>query len=1132
VTANDKKPTPQQAEASDPNRTIWVSANAGSGKTHVLVNRVIRLILAGAAPQEILCLTFTKAAAAEMQNRLFSVLSNWALLSDADLGKELQLLDIANGQDARIEARQLFTRTLETPGGLKIQTIHAFAEKLLQLFPVEAGLTPGFRVLDDRKMEDMLQHARTDVLAAAGHSPDRELAQSLARVELHAAENQFDVLSATIVRRRHDSTPLGSRAAIIADVAKALGLNSHETTSTFDQRINAIDQAAYARIAVSLEAVPAMAKFDLVAALKRFSLATTTTEKLDSLKALFLNADGETPRKQLYLKDAAKRFSAETTWLDEQKTRVCEMLVQRDEHVRAEATGSLLHLSDLILRKYETRKRLQGTLDYADLIARARQLLTARDMAQWVLRKLDKDITHILVDEAQDTSPEQWDIVLAIAHEFYSGAGQARRSAVLDRTLFVVGDPKQSIFSFQGADAMRFIETRAHVGRLVTGLGQAKPDVALLTSFRSAPEVLAFVDAVFGDDAAYGAMGFTPEMEEPRIHVPWRSDVRGLVEIWPMVESEDSAEPEAWEAPVDQQSDGAHRIVLARQIARRIRDWLDKKRIIASLKRPIVPSDILILVNDRQGIFSRLIAELRSAGVPVAGADKLSLLKSLAVIDLLAIGQCVLLPEDDYSLACILKSPFVPAPMTDAMIEDIAYNRQRQSLHQRLEQSQDAACQKNSAVIAGWRESVHELGPYAFFAGIVATRRSVMLTRLGPEAGDATDAFLDLTLDYEQERGVSLAGFLAWFQSGEAMVKREMGTSADEVRLMTVHGAKGLEAPVVIIPDAADPMTADRSSIVYTESGVPIWALGGLTASAQIEDWKLARKIRAMQEHKRLLYVALTRARDELYIVGSMSKLTKKDGASRVSAESWYGFIETQLAKPHGLALQTEGDGGRWFGLRGGSAGQQCPKDNDLKPLPKWIDWTEAGLAPASARVQRRAVPEMAQDQTARYDGNRGGLDFGIAVHDFLAHVSADTVEASVNMLAVRVGLDAEIAHRLWCRIREADLAPFFGPGSLAEVEVIARLPEGEVMRRIDRFRVTEHAFYLIDYKTDALPPATLDPETPAIRQIALYAQFVSDNYPDLEPHVALLWTHSGRLDFLDRELLTRARDQGFSSVT
>jgi ATP-dependent helicase/nuclease subunit A len=1131
MTVLSKKPTLDQAKASDPNRTIWVSANAGSGKTHVLVNRVIRLILAGAEPQEILCLTFTKAAAAEMQNRLFSVLSGWALLDDATLRAQLQLLDIYVERDTLIEARQLFTRTLETPGGLKIQTIHAFAEKLLQLFPVEAGLTPGFSVLDDRQTADHLQDAREQVLAAAAHHPDSDTALSLAMVETYAAEEKFDALTSAIVKRRKDPAQLGTRGDIIAMVASALQLNTQDNSASLTHQIATLDLSEYESFAADFSSAKPHHGFHLATALQQVVEADDGRAREVALKDLYFTGEGKNKR-------SANRFCSDSTaknnlngmtWLKTEFDRVATLFILRDEHIRAEATGSLLHLSDLVQQHYEQAKRQAGVLDYGDLIARARMLLTTRDMAQWVLRKLDKDITHVLVDEAQDTSPEQWDIVLAIAQEFFSGAGQVRRSAVTTRTLFVVGDPKQSIFSFQGADAMEFLRTKASVEALVKGAGEQKPGVSLLTSFRSVPEVLNFVDAVFKDDTAYRAMGFEPNPEEQRMHSSNRKDQHGLVEIWPVIESEDSPEPEAWTAPVDQQSDGAHRIVMARAIAQRIRDWLANKRIIASLGRPVEAGDILILVRKRQGIFSRLIAELRSAGVPVAGADKLSLLESLAVIDLLAIGQCVLLPEDDYALACILKSPFVPHSMTDAMIEEIAWNRGQELLFSRLGASQDDQCQRNHAAVLAWRETAQALGPYAFFAGIVGRSRRAMLTRLGPEAKDATDAFLDLALDYEQERGVSLAGFLTWFASGEAMVKREMGAASNEVRLMTVHGAKGLEAPIVIIPDAADPMKRDSSGIVETENGVPIWTLSGLTESQKIDSLKDKAKELDLQEHMRLLYVALTRARDELYIGGSIDTLVTDKGKSRLSDESWYGFINAQLAKQHDLPLQIDADGTRWFGARDGEDRSEPKIDAPELRMPLWL--RTPVLAPVP--VRRRGFTALAQDQTVKPAASAEGMAFGSAVHDFLAHVSAGMDADAVPAAALRAGLDAGIAQRFYQRTQMPDLVPFFRPGSLAEVDIVSKLPSGEVISgRIDRFRVTDDAFYLIDYKTDAVPPETLSPDVPAVRQIALYAQSVSENYEGLAAHVALLWTSSGRLDLLPEDLLTRARERALGSVT
>ena len=1139
-------PTLEQRMAADPFRSVWVTANAGSGKTHVLVDRLIRLMLADAEPETILCLTFTKAAAAEMQNRLFERLSGFTLMAEADLAEELNLLgiDTSNAKTMRL-ARQLFTKALETPGGLKIQTIHAFAEKLLQLFPVEAGIAPGFAVLDERQSAELVTAARHDVLWEAQRSPDSEIGQAVMQVELFATADAFEKLLRSVFNEQsHVRTLFNgsfSAVAIRAFVARAMDLDPYQSTADVEVEFSRVDRTIYRRMADAFEPVASYSRVKLSEKLKAVANAASVERVRLALSDLYLTGTLE-ERKKHYSKDTAVKMPAETSWFETAKSHAVELLIRHDQHVRADTTAALLVLAEAVFQRFEKAKLQAGAYDFNDLIARAKSLLRDTANAQWVLYKLDRGLTHVLVDEAQDTNPDQWAIIRAIADEFYAGAGAPQDKT---RTLFVVGDRKQSIFSFQGAETSQFEKVRVAVSQLITGAGQDSPSVSLKTSYRSVPEILDFVDAVF-PARALPQMGFAPsgsgDMQDDRGHVSNRSNQHGLVEFWPLMESRELDEPEVWTTPVDQQSDGAHRKLLARHIARTIRKWIGKRHI-ESLQRPVEAGDILILLQKRGPLFKSLIVELRMAGVPVAGADRLQLLDSLSVKDLLALGQFLILPDDDYGLACVLKSPFVPEPLNEEELFDLAHDRGKATLWARLASAESAKAKTNHAYLAHLCSTIVPMGPHILYSTVLSQCRKAMTRRLGPEARDATDAFVDIALDFEQQHGPSLASFLAWFLTGETVLKREMDKSSGQVRLMTVHGSKGLEASIVIIPDAADKEEGRSTSLVMTPDthsypGLPAWAISKLVPSPLIDSWKDAEREKELQERKRLLYVALTRARDELYVAGSIAQEFTERGTESLPDNCWYRFIREaieagsmagkirQVTDPcHEKQVYRLGADPRWIDS---AAEVEADHSTDIPPWAQSAPAQEVmpRMESVTGYITGRRGAAPASDIPSADSQQRRQNKRGQAIHSLLQELPdfpPATRKDYARQKAKALGLEQGLSDRLADLLDLPDVQPFLGEGSQAEAEIYLQVDGAAFVGRIDRLRITEDAIYLLDYKSNREVPATVDPNHEYVQQLGFYAQALSDIYPGRRLVVGLLWTQNGQLSLLSPELLTQA---------
>ena len=637
-----------QLAALDPQASAWVGANAGSGKTWVLASRVLRLLLAGVRPHRILCLTFTKTAAAEMATRILDELAKWSAAGDDDLRKALVERGYApDGPEALARARGLFARTLDAPGGLQIQTIHAFCESLLKRFPLEAGVPPHFAVADDITQVELLRETRDRLLRAA--SGDTAIADALATVAAATGEMGFDALADEAIQRRRRLAALagGDESALAAALAIAADANEDALAREFVAAAPLADLARAAK-ALTRGGVRDTAR---AALLTEIVAARDKAGCIDEQWArAFLTGTGE-PLKTLAAKASLKADPGIATILEDEQARLIDFRARRDAIRLLRGSEAFLALARALNAIYAQVKRERGLLDYDDLILGARALLAGENAVPWVLFKLDGGIDHILVDEAQDTSAEQWDIVAALADEFFSGRG--RREGIA-RTVFAVGDPKQSIFRFQGADPAQFARQRDRFAAQVQSVAAPWRLVPIETSRRSAPAILDFVDRLF---ALPEAQDGVVEAGRPLAHRAHRIDAFGMVELWPLIGARDEDDGAPWDAPLDYVDAKSPPAQLAGRIAETIKGWTARGEILESAGRPIQAGDVLILVRRRDAFFHAIVRALKQARIPVAGADRLVLAEEIAVMDLAAIGRFALLPQDDLTLATVLKGP-------------------------------------------------------------------------------------------------------------------------------------------------------------------------------------------------------------------------------------------------------------------------------------------------------------------------------------------------------------------------------------------------------------------------------------------------------------------------------------------
>ena len=1097
-----------QIRAADPAQSTWLSANAGSGKTRVLTDRVARLLLAGTQPQKILCLTYTKAAASEMQNRLFARLGKWAMQDEASLRAELADLGVESGIDAELlaRARRLFARAIETPGGLKIQTIHAFCASLLRRFPLEAGVSPDFREMDERAAKLLRQEvveglaAGLDVGAVdalAGLTPSDDLQQILGDIC-----RDSDAFAA----------PLDA-----AEARRLMGLASDCSWARLLEEAFSGDEAALVTGLTPLLLASSASDVKLGVALAGLGLAAPDLADLavleshllfgEKAKAPFAAKIGTIPTKDLRLGAAAGLMPA----FEALMARVETARANRLALTAAERTLALHRFAGAFLPLYQARKSREGYLDFDDLIQRAALLLSDRSVAAWVLYRLDGGIDHILVDEAQDTSPGQWRVIEALAEEFTAG-DDARRAG---RRVFVVGDVKQSIYSFQGADLQTFQQ--------VQNLFQARHQSAempfqtleLLHSFRSSPAILRVVDRTFAGATREGIGGRAE-------HLAFWGDLPGRVDLWPPVPAAEKPVPGAWDNPVDILPPAHHTVILAARIADAIvRMKEDRTQItVKGVVRPIHEGDVLILVRRRSALFHEVIRACKGRGLAIAGADRMVLSAELAVKDMTALLAFLATPEDDLSLASLLRSPLFG--WSEGDLFTLAHGRaERAFLWQALRAVADDHG-ATMAVLNDLRDQADFLRPYELVERMLTRHdgRRRLLARLGPEAEDGIDAFLAASLAYEQMGVPSLTGFLVWLASDETEIKRRLDSGTKAIRVMTVHGAKGLESPIVILPDTAKRDRREKGSFVQPEGMPALWkskaAENPPVIAAEVE----RRRARAEAENMRLLYVAMTRAENWLIVAAA--------GEVGAGSDSWYTLI-AEAAAEAGLT-----DGRYSHGV------WPEPEPGDgavaVATVPKLPDWM-AGAAPRRAAILPALSPSGLGGAKALAGEGSGeeGRARGTALHLLLEHLPDAAPEARPALARVLIqsedGLDPatedEIIAGAIKLIARPDLAWLWAPDALAEVALAAPMPElgGRLMQgTIDRLVVTPDRVLAVDFKSNAIAPDCPEAVPDGIlAQMAAYALMLEQIYPGREIALAILWTQTGELMALPRNIVRQA---------
>lgn len=1144
------KLTIPQMEAVEPAEHIWLSAAAGTGKTQVLSARVLRLLLQkDVRPEDILCITFTKAGAAEMANRINKRLASWVRMKGTTLGRELASIGADNGPKTQNRARQLFASLLDAPGGgLRVMTIHSFCQTLLSSFPGEASLNSGFRAIEDREQAMLFRDALN--VMCEENANNARLVSALEDLSLqYGEERALNYLQKWA--RNPKAAEFWSAASDGDEAARRItgctiegDPQDYLIHACLDENFDTVAIRACAALNAEWGGKRGLERTEKI--LNWLGLSPESRAQCfqnlhscwskDEGKIPLVKSKGYTPPVDEYENIARSLFE----WSMEVQT-------QLNLHALAQRLAANFYVGKLYCEYYQTIKERKGLVDYDDLIRKSADLLNGANMADWIRYKLDQRIDHILIDEAQDTNQSQWDIIKAISDDFYSG--EAAQSDKL-RTIFTVGDFKQAIFGFQGTSPQNYLNAKNYFVEKLHAANLELNDLNLSQSFRSTKPILDFVNVMI-ENKGHESFGLEEAIEN---HFGQKDDVGEIILLPPVksvmsdddpsgsISANDSDDEETWMSE--------ERRVLADRLADYIANLLNEKPILYTTGKALRPSDIMILLKKRGELASLLVARLYAKGVNVAGIDRLYLSKPLAVQDLLTTIRFVLQPDDDLNLATLLTSPLMELNHDDLLAH--GYRTKKISLWQHIRR--ENALEKQIADLRSLLDMADYGSPYQFLERILSgplQGRKKLFARLGFEAEMAINELLNSALQYSREQGQSLQGFLDWTVRGDVEIKRENRSNHNEVRVMTVHGSKGLQAPLVVLADiCVDPtqsMGNDFEFDIGKDVKLPIPSLDKKSRVGNIEiAWEKNQQAE-LEEHSRLLYVALTRSEERLVLAGSLGKRSDEP-----HKKSWYHPLKAAM-EAMGAEERDDGDG---WGTKLVYSGTITPQtgadmgkaDAPLKQVdPQTAQWLFAN-APQESRPPKPLAPSrIIEDDAASVPVNdhikklaeRGTLIhklFEYLAHTAMHHMPRDRIAGHAlrwfNRQHIVTGWNAnDIVNPVINIITNDQYTPFFGSDSRSEVPIAAVVGDIVVNGRIDQLVVRDKEIIALDYKTGSKIPNNISEiATSYMRQMAHYAAALEVIFPDKIIKTALLYTNAPKLFMLDDADITPYKPQNADS--
>jgi len=1125
---------------SSPYLNATVMASAGTGKTYLLVTRLVRLLLAGARPDAILAITFTRKAAAEMQTRLAERLYALASLDEKSLADRLREMDIEPEAATLERAWRLYESLLQNRQSVRTTTFHAFCQEILLRFPLEADVPPGFELLDSST--EIAESAWAALLTEAGQEPESPLATHLERLLDYTgglfnlqraldsflshrgdwwafteeAEQPVDFALARLQQQLDidpDGDPLHDlfTEQRMLELAEFAGLLAKHPNKGNNEALEALATARHSELPLQIRYTACQAAF---------LTKQNTPRARKSSKAQMKSMGPEGEMRFLELHDA---FS-------QRLLCVLEQLAAQETY---RACTDWYTIGSRLLHHYQRIKSEQRLLDFTDLEWRAYRLLAHSDNALWVQYKLDQRIDHLLVDEFQDTNPTQWRLLQPLLQEM--AAGQSGKA----RSVFLVGDAKQSIYRFRRAEPRLFHTAHEWLSTHLDAQG-----FPLHISWRSAPAIMQGINKVFGEHGPMAGM-----LRDFTDHDTHHQTLWGAVTVLPLIEEQQeeiSTREEALrlrnplqqprELVVDDRygREGAQMAAIMRQL-------IDEQSLIGSAEdaRPIHYGDIMLLVRSRShvGYYEQA---LREAGIPYIGAERGTLLESLEVGDMVALLELLITPYNNLSLATVLRSPLYAC--SDEDLQRLAQSGSG-NWYQRLQELAPTLPANTPLSLAAhqleqWRSlagrlPIHDLLDRIFCEGNVLERyQAAFPEHLRNRSVANLVRFLELALEIDSGRYPSLSHFL--YRLGELRENRDeapdeapVSGSSERVRIMTIHAAKGLEAPVVFLADSAAGSGNEkpfRTLVGWpaTEPRPQQFLLVGKQGQqpAQVKLALEHEKSEEQREAANLLYVAITRARQLLYVSGVKPRRGEELG--------WYGAIRQGLdplqETPREAALTLSSNA---MPEHAGKGGEVTRSDTIVSlpaelsgPLP--IPSQSYEIAPSNQALHTAPLGETV-DEDARLRG--------LVIHRLLECYSD---EPSVQHPRVAHEVAAEFSlspasqtYRSWIAECEAllqrtELSPIFFPPegveSLNEVPIIYTHDGQTVHGIIDRLLLLPDELWIVDYKSHqhATQHTIAALATSYREQLHFYALGAQRLWPERTVRTFLLFTHPGILHEVD----------------
>jgi ATP-dependent helicase/nuclease subunit A len=1066
--SNITNPTVLQSQASDPAYSVFVSASAGTGKTKILCDRFIRLLLSGCLPENILCLTFTNAAATEMRERIKLQLKMWAQQTELSRIKQ-DLLDLT-GEEADADTIKnvsgLYSKFKASMDNIKINTIHAFCLAILKQFSFLDREFTVTDIIDEAKKAELLEATCYEVF---DHPNDATSDAIDVLTEFYDFKKIIELIEELVISNKIKFENYITKFTDVAEL-KASIYELHQ--ADINNKATRLTEAFLLQSKPRIESVCIKLQ-QINESLGVRLLYALSTKDIDLFRDALLNEEGVL-KSRILKKEIKEKFPEIFSVLENEATKLIEFLATYRKQICAEYNFALSVLAKYVYQQYENHKATIGLIEYDDLLKDSIKLLKNSQYSNWVMYNLDYKIDHILVDESQDLSPLQWELIQIIADEFFVGDGIKEYT----RTIFIVGDYKQSIYSFQGAEPLIFNKIKHYFAKRVTESGNKWREIEMNTSFRTTAYVLQLVDNIFNQQVFNQAVIPSAGKIE---HKPWREG-NGFAENWELSEKDNSGvKVKGWQLPKLEPKMNEPKYKVADLIASNIAQWVNSGRILCGRDRAVVPSDIMILVRKRSEFTKLLSAQLKKHSIPIIDQDYYTLSDEIIFQDLVALGNFLLFPYDDLNLACLLKSPIIG--LTEDELFMLAHNRTGRLLDE---------LKKLPEV----HKYLTELPPrlnhqtlYQFYHGVleIDKKSSHFIERFGAKALEVIDNFYSLVNKYQQSNLSSLYGFVRWLQRPEVKVQSHTFSGDSAVRILTVHGAKGLQAPIVILADAASSEQTPHEQIFWYDKrnssqniNADYWMFFSTYKDYEDDFTKEVKELNMQKiydESLRLLYVALTRAEDELYVAG---------WKNNKAAKSWYNIVKDNLPDLERPADKVVADYKR-------------RKQIEERELPEFLksDYQSG----TNHRLQ--AVTQGDKEQTKE-------MLEGQIIHELLQRLPRLSIKQQQSYLLMikqkyQKNFSLEEIDGLVQEVKKniEEFAFIFTKEALPEVPIMGKINGKNISARVDCLIVGADEVKIIDFKSDKNIAQNKDKY---YLQLNTYKELVGKIYPDKVISCYLLW--------------------------